>query len=117
MIKYSNEEGFIKPKGIKFRENQDKNIKLPKVAFGVFSRHLFNDVVEKFISDLEKNLNETVVLQKEDNKIKVNNEEITFEEKNVGLRSFSVPYFVKNQTIINYNGNNQELKKSIRNIH
>ena len=30
MIKYSDEEGFIKPKGIKFRDDQDKNIKLPK---------------------------------------------------------------------------------------
>lgn len=48
MIKYSDEEGFIKIKGIKFRENQDKNIKLPKVAVGVFSRHLFKDVIEKF---------------------------------------------------------------------
>ena len=48
MIKYSNEEGFIKPKGIKFREGQDKNIILPKVAVGVFSRHLFQDVIQKF---------------------------------------------------------------------
>lgn len=48
MIKYSNEEGFIKPKGIKFREGQDNNIILPKVAVGVFSRHLFQDVVQKF---------------------------------------------------------------------
>lgn len=48
MIRYSNEEGFIRPKGIKFRENQDSNIILPKVAVGVFSRHLFHDVVEKF---------------------------------------------------------------------
>ena len=48
MIRYSNEEGFIKSKGIKFKEGQDPNIKLPKVAVGVFSRHLFYDVVEKF---------------------------------------------------------------------
>lgn len=48
MIKYSNEEGFIRPKGIKFREGQDNNIILPKVAVGVFSRHLFKDVIEKF---------------------------------------------------------------------
>ena len=48
VIKYSDEEGFIKAKGIKFRDGQDKNIILPKVAVGVFSRHLFNDVVEKF---------------------------------------------------------------------
>lgn len=30
------------------REGQDKNIKLPKVAVGVFSRHLFDDVIEKY---------------------------------------------------------------------
>ena len=48
MIRYSEQEGFIKSKGIKFKEGQDSNIKLPKVAVGVFSRHLFYDVVEKF---------------------------------------------------------------------
>ena len=48
MIKYSNEEGFIKAKGIKFKDGQDKKIKLPKVAVGVFSYHLFDDVIQKF---------------------------------------------------------------------
>lgn len=48
MIRYSNEEGFIKPMGLKFREGQDKNIRLPLVAVCVFSRHLFNDVINKF---------------------------------------------------------------------
>ena len=44
MIKYDNSEPFIKPHGIKFRENQDPNIRLPKVAVGVFSRYLFKDI-------------------------------------------------------------------------
>lgn len=48
MIRFSNEEGFIKAKGIKFREGQNENIILPKVAVGVFSKYLFNDVIEKF---------------------------------------------------------------------
>ena len=48
MIKYSDEEGFIRPKGIKFREGQDEYRIFPKIAVGVFSRHLFNDVVQKF---------------------------------------------------------------------
>lgn len=48
MIKFDNSEPFIKAKGIKFREGQDPNIKLPKVAIGVFSRHLFKDLIEKF---------------------------------------------------------------------
>ena len=48
MIKFDNSEPFIKPHGIKFRDGQDSNIRLPKVAVGVFSRHLFKDIVEKF---------------------------------------------------------------------
>ena len=34
MIGYSEQEGFIRPKGIKFKEGQDPNIRLPKVAVG-----------------------------------------------------------------------------------
>lgn len=48
MIKYSDEEGFIKTKGIKFRDGQDENIVLPSVAVLVFSRHLYEDVIEKY---------------------------------------------------------------------
>lgn len=48
MIRYSKEEGLIKPHGIKFRQNQDPNIILPEVAIGVFSRHLFNDTIKEF---------------------------------------------------------------------
>lgn len=43
MIKLSEEEGFIKAHGIKFREGQDKNIKLPSVCSRSISRHLFDD--------------------------------------------------------------------------
>ena len=48
MICYSSEEGFIRPKGIKFRPNQDPNIILPEVAIGVFSRHLFENIIQEF---------------------------------------------------------------------
>lgn len=48
MIRYSTEEGIIKPHGIKFRSGQDSNIVLPEVAIGVFSRHLFEDTVKEF---------------------------------------------------------------------
>ena len=48
MIIFSKEEGFIKPKEIKFHENHDPNIKLPSIAVGVFSRHLFHDIILKF---------------------------------------------------------------------
>lgn len=48
MIKYSNQEGFIKATGIDFNDGQDSSIKLPKVAVGVFSKELVRDVVQKF---------------------------------------------------------------------
>ena len=65
MIRFSKEEGFIKPQGLLFRSWQDKNIKLPKVAIGVFSRQLFEDAVKKLnslevgylsMSGLERNI-------------------------------------------------------------
>ena len=50
MIRYSDGEGIVKIKGISVREGQDKNIKLPKVAVGVFSRYLYRDIIEKHSS-------------------------------------------------------------------
>ena len=77
MIKYSDQEGFIKSKGIKFREGQDKNIKLPSVAVGVFSRHLFEDVIKKFQS-LEVGYFSTADLERNIYIIKYKDVEITF---------------------------------------
>lgn len=49
MIFYSDEEGIIKPQGIKnLMGIRDKKIKLPHIAVGIFSEHLINDIVEKF---------------------------------------------------------------------
>lgn len=48
MILYSNEEGFIKPRGIRNNEGiHDTNIKLPHIGVGVFSEHLLKDIVKK----------------------------------------------------------------------
>ena len=48
MIFYSNEEGFIKPRGIKRNDGtRNPNIKLPHIAVGVFSEHLLKDIVKK----------------------------------------------------------------------
>jgi uridine phosphorylase len=48
MIRYSKEEGLIKPLGLRFNEGQDKNIVLPHVGVGVFSRHLYDEIIAKF---------------------------------------------------------------------
>lgn len=48
MIKYSEQEGIIKVHGIKFREGQNPNIISPKIAFGVFSRHLFQYIINQY---------------------------------------------------------------------
>ena len=48
MILYSNEEGFIKPRGVKNNDGiHDPSIKLPHIGVGVFSEHLLNDIVKK----------------------------------------------------------------------
>lgn len=48
MIKFGMEEPLINAEGMHFKEEQDKNIKLPKVAVGVFSRILLNEIIEKY---------------------------------------------------------------------
>lgn len=49
MIKYSNEEGFIKSEGIRDKNDERKEkVILPKTAIGVFSIKLMDDMVEKF---------------------------------------------------------------------
>lgn len=77
MIRFSNEEGFIKANGIKHREGQEQNIKVPKVAVGVFSRHLFEDVIEKY-SSLEIGYISTANIERNVYVIKYKNTEIVF---------------------------------------
>lgn len=48
MIRYSECEGFIPKHKIKFREGQNSDIVLPRVAVGVFSRHLFYNTVKEY---------------------------------------------------------------------
>jgi len=49
MIIYSEEEGIIKPFGIKRLDGtRDMQYKLPHIAVGVFSEYLFEDIIENF---------------------------------------------------------------------
>ena len=49
MILYSNEEEFIKSRGIRNNDGlHDLNIELPHIAVGVFSEHLLNYIVKNF---------------------------------------------------------------------
>lgn len=49
MIIYSEEQGLIKPCGIKKLDGtRDINYKLPHIAVGIFSEYLLEDIVEKF---------------------------------------------------------------------
>ena len=77
MIKFSEEDGFIKAHGFKYREGQDKNIKLPSVAVGVFSRHLFDDVIEKY-SALEVGYFSCANMERNIYILKYKNIELTF---------------------------------------
>lgn len=77
---------------------------------------VYYDIADNFVKDLEKNLNKSIEINEKENKIKIENEIIKYEEKDIGVRSFSVPYFVENQTIINYDGNDKELTNKIEDI-
>ncbi len=48
MIKYSEGNGIVRINGIHYRDEKKKDIPIPKLAIGVFSRYLFNDIIEKF---------------------------------------------------------------------
>ena len=48
MICYSNEEGFIKAEKIKSIDGKNRIDSLPEIAIGVFSHHLYEDVISKF---------------------------------------------------------------------
>lgn len=83
MIIYSKEEGFIRPQGIKFRDGQDPNIKLPEVAIGVFSRHLFYDTVEKFSCN-EVGYMSNANMERDVYVLKYKDQEITFFMAGIG---------------------------------
>ena len=77
---------------------------------------IYYDIVEKFIEDFEKRTKRNVILNKDKNEILIGGEKIYFEEKDIGFRSFSVPYFVENQTVIKYEGNEERLIMDIEKV-
>lgn len=91
-----------------------------KIKFNNMRRYkmerVYYDIADNFVKDLEKKLNKSIEINEKENKIKIENEIIKYEEKDIGVRSFSVPYFVENQTIINYDGNDKELTNKIEDI-
>ena len=53
MIRYSTEEGFIKPEGIRDKDDtRNTKVALPEVAVGVFSIKLIDSIVEKFNGEI-----------------------------------------------------------------
>lgn len=77
---------------------------------------IYYDIVEKFIEDFEKRTKRNLILNKEKNEVLIDGEKIYFEEKDIGFRSFSVPYFVENQTVIKYEGNEERLIMDIEKV-
>lgn len=77
MIKYSSEEGFLKPKGIKRLNNEGYVSNLPETAVGVFSSHLYEDVISKFPCEAIGVLS-TANMKRKVYKLKYKGKEITF---------------------------------------
>ena len=76
-------------------------------------KNIYYDVVDDFANNLQKKLEKNIKIDKKEKIIKIENEVIRYEEKDIGFRSFSVPYFVENQTVIEYMGNNKILRDTI----
>ena len=83
MIIYSEEEGFIKPVGLNFENDGERKTKIPEVAIGVFSRHLYDDIVEKFSSCVIGRFLSTN-MERKVYKIKYKDKEFTFFMAGVG---------------------------------
>ena len=77
---------------------------------------IYYDIVNDFVNDLQKKLGKNIELHNNEKKIKIESEIIEYEEKDIGFRSFSVPYFVKNQTVIEYKGTDNTLINAITQV-
>lgn len=72
--------------------------------------------VEKFIQDLENALNQVVTHDKQKKEIRIEKDILNYTEVEIGFRSFSVPYFVKNQIKITYVGNDKKISDCINKV-
>lgn len=79
-------------------------------------KEIYFDTIESFTKDFEKMFGEKIHTNKEKKEIYIKDEVISFKEENIGYRSFSTPYFVNNETIIRYEGNNDEVKDKIKQL-
>lgn len=79
-------------------------------------KEIYFDTIESFTKDFEKMFGEKIHTNKEKKEIYINDEIISYKEGNIGYRSFSTPYFVNNETIIKYNGNNDGVKEKIKQL-
>lgn len=75
----------------------------------------YYDTIDNLVNDL-KNITKEVTINKNTREIKVNNELINYEEKNIGFRSFSVPFFIENETVVKYEGTDTNTQDLIENI-
>lgn len=77
MIKFSDEEGFIQAKPIRNVARTDRVTNIPDVAVGVFSHHLYEDVIEKFPCE-ELGILSTANMERKVYKLNYKDSEITF---------------------------------------
>lgn len=75
----------------------------------------YYDTIDNLVNDL-KSITKEVTINKNTKEIKVNNELINYEEKNIGFRSFSVPFFIENETVVKYEGTDTNTQNLIENI-
>lgn len=71
-------------------------------------KKIYYDTIENLVKTLKKNTSKEIIFNNETEEVLINKEVINYEEKSIGFRSFSVPFFVDYQTIINYEGKDED---------
>ena len=61
---------------------------------------IYYDIVDIFAKDLEKNLNRSIEIDKKEKEIKIEEEIIRYEEKDIGVRSFRFHILSKTKQLL-----------------
>lgn len=79
-------------------------------------KRIYYDDLESLIKSLKNNEIDDIKLDKDNKSFIIKNELIKYEEKNIGFRSFSVPFFIKNQIVLHYEKNDSDVDNLLEHL-
>ena len=76
----------------------------------------YYDSIEEFIKEIKNREQIDVIHSIDEKKVIINNQIIKYEEKKLGLRSFSKPYFIESQLLLTYEGKDKIIEEMLTKI-